>query len=81
MVVMAVLGGAGTVLGPMIGAVALQYLSEWLRDHLTDYHTFVFGAIIVLSVLLLPMGLVNFAREAWKERRLVLLDSIRRYRL
>jgi branched-chain amino acid transport system permease protein len=81
MVVMAVLGGAGTVLGPMIGAVALQYLSEWLRDNLTDYHTFVFGGIIVLAVLLLPMGVVNFARDSWRERRISLLDAIRQYRL
>src|SRR4051794_35021329 len=81
MVVMAVLGGAGTVLGPMIGAVALQYLSEWLRDNLTDYHTFVFGGIIVLAVLLIPMGLVNFTRDAWKRRRIALLDATRQYRL
>jgi branched-chain amino acid transport system permease protein len=81
MVVMAVLGGAGTVLGPVIGAVGLQYLSEWLRDNLTDYHTFVFGGIIVLAVLLIPMGLVNFTREAWRERRISLLQATRRYRL
>jgi branched-chain amino acid transport system permease protein len=81
MVVMAVLGGAGTVLGPMIGAVGLQYLSEWLRDHVTDYHTFIFGAIIVVAVILLPMGIVNFTREAWQRRRIALLDAVRAYRL
>jgi branched-chain amino acid transport system permease protein len=81
MVVMAVIGGAGTVVGPVIGAVGLQYLSEWLRDNLTDYHTFVFGGIIVLAVMLMPMGLVNFAREAWKERRFALFKATRRYRL
>ena len=81
MVVMAVLGGAGTVVGPMIGAVGLQFLSEWLRDHVTEYHTFIFGAIIVVAVLLLPMGIVNFAREAWQRRRVALLDAVRAYRL
>jgi branched-chain amino acid transport system permease protein len=81
MVVMAVLGGAGTVLGPMIGAVGLQYLSEWLRDHVTDYHTFIFGALIVAAVLLVPMGVVNFTREAWERRRLAFLDAVRAYRL
>jgi branched-chain amino acid transport system permease protein len=81
MVVMAVLGGAGTVLGPLIGAVGLQYLSEYLRDHVTDYHTFIFGAIIVVAVVLLPMGIVNFTREAWKRRRIALLESIRQYRI
>jgi branched-chain amino acid transport system permease protein len=81
MVVMAVLGGAGTVIGPVIGAVALQYLSEYLRDHATDYHTFIFGGIVVLAVLLLPMGVVNFTREAWERRRIALLDAVRTYRL
>jgi branched-chain amino acid transport system permease protein len=81
MVVMCVFGGAGTVIGPMVGAVILQYLSEWLRDNLTDYHTFVFGAIIVLAVLLMPMGLVNFTRDAWKQRRIALFEATRKYRL
>ena len=81
MVIMAVLGGAGTVVGPVIGAVSLQYLSEWLRDHLTDYHTFVFGAIIVLAVLVVPMGVVNFTREAWTRRRIALFEAVRQYRL
>ncbi len=80
-VVMAVLGGSGTVLGPVLGAVGLQYLSEYLRDNFPDYHTFIFGAIIVAAVVLLPMGTVSFTREAWKRRRIVLLDAVRAYRL
>jgi branched-chain amino acid transport system permease protein len=81
MVVMAVLGGAGTVAGPVIGAVSLQYLSEWLRDHFPDYHTFVFGGIIVLAVLVVPMGIVNFTREAWQHKRISLFEAVRQYRL
>lgn len=80
-VVMAVLGGSGTVWGPVIGAVSLQYLSEWLRDNFTDYHTFVFGAIIVIAVMILPMGVVTFVKDAWRERRFGLLDSVKAYRL
>jgi branched-chain amino acid transport system permease protein len=81
MVVMCVLGGAGTVLGPVIGGVLLQYLSEWLLDHFTDYHTFVFGAIIVIAVLVVPMGIVNFTRDAWKRRRIAPFEAVRQYRL
>jgi branched-chain amino acid transport system permease protein len=81
MVVMVVIGGSGTVLGPVIGAVALQYLSEWLRTNYTDLHTFIFGAIIVVAVVLLPMGAVSFARESWAQRRISLLTTIRTYRL
>jgi branched-chain amino acid transport system permease protein len=81
MVVMAVIGGSGTVLGPVAGAVGLQYLSEWLRDNYTDAHTFIFGAIIVAAVILLPMGAANFARESWKRRRVALFETVRAYRL
>jgi branched-chain amino acid transport system permease protein len=81
MVVMAVLGGAGTVLGPVLGAVSLQYLSEYLRDNFPDYHTLIFGGIIVVAVVLLPMGVVSFTREAWRRRRIGLLDAVRAYRL
>ena len=81
MVVMAVIGGSGTVIGPVIGAVALQFLSEWLRTHYTDLHTFIFGAIIVVAVVLLPMGLVSFTRESIAQRRISLLDTVRAYRL
>jgi branched-chain amino acid transport system permease protein len=81
MVVMAVIGGTGTVIGPVIGAVLLQFLSEWLRTNYTDLHTFIFGGIIIVAVVLSPMGIVSFARESWAHRRISLLDTIRAYRL
>jgi len=81
MVVMAVIGGTGTVIGPVVGAVLLQFLSEWLRTNYTDLHIFIFGGIIVVAVVLLPMGIVSFARESWANRRISLLDTVRAYRL
>ena len=80
-VVMAVIGGTGTVVGPVVGAVALQFLSEYLRRHYLEVHTLIFGAIIVLAVIFLPQGSVSFARESLTERRLPFLDNIRRNRL
>ena len=73
MVVMVVIGGSGTVLGPLLGAVALQYLSEWLRQHYTNLHTFILGAIIIVAVILLPQGVVNYVREAARTRDFSLL--------
>jgi len=81
MVVMAVIGGTGTVVGPVIGAVVLQFLSEWLRTHYTNAHTIIFGGIIMAAVLLLPMGVVSFARDSWEHRRISLLDTVKAYRL
>lgn len=81
MVVMVVIGGSGTVLGPVLGAVSLQFVSEYLRQHYTSAHTFILGAIVIVAVLLLPEGAVSFARASWRERRLSMLDTVRRYRL
>ena len=67
--------------GVTLPAVALQFPSEWLRTNYTDLHTFIFGGIIVVAVVLLPMGLVSFARESWAHRRISLLDTVRAYRL
>ncbi|MBA2699227.1 MAG: branched-chain amino acid ABC transporter permease [Nocardioidaceae bacterium] len=81
MVVMVVIGGSGTVLGPLLGAVGLQYLSEYLRHSYTEAHTFILGAIIIVAVVFLPQGFVNYVREARRSGDYSLLANVRRYRL
>ncbi|HEX5494879.1 MAG TPA: branched-chain amino acid ABC transporter permease [Mycobacteriales bacterium] len=81
MIIMVILGGSGTVLGPLLGAVGLQYVSEWLRQHYTNAHVFILGAVIIAAVVLLPQGAVTYARDAWRTREFSLLSNIRRYRL
>jgi branched-chain amino acid transport system permease protein len=81
MVVMVILGGAGTVVGPVVGAIVVAYGSEYLRQHLPTVHTLVLGALIVVAVILLPQGFVNYLREGARQRRFSLLDNVRRYRL
>lgn len=81
MVVMVVIGGSGTVLGPLVGAVILQFLSEWLRQNYTTVHSLLLGAMIILAVILLPQGLVNYVREARRSGEWSILANVRRYRL
>jgi branched-chain amino acid transport system permease protein len=81
MVVMVVLGGSGTVLGPVLGAVGLQYVSEYLRQNYTEVHIFMLGAIIIVAVVLLPQGIVSYVRDGRKNHELSLLANVRRYRL
>jgi branched-chain amino acid transport system permease protein len=56
-IVMALLGGVGTVAGPFIGTLILAGVNEGLQRVFLKIHTLFFGAIIVLVVLLLPRGL------------------------
>jgi branched-chain amino acid transport system permease protein len=81
MVVMVVLGGAGTVIGPVLGGVAVAYASEWLRQHYPDVHTFLLGGLIIAAVVLLPQGFTTYLADALRTRRFSLLDNVRRYRL
>lgn len=81
MVIMVVISGSGTVIGPLLGAIALQFVSEWLRQHYTEIHTFILGAIIIVAVVLVPQGVVPYIRDAVRTRQFSLLANIKRYRL
>ncbi len=81
MIMMVVIGGSGTVIGPLLGALGLQFISEYLREHFTSGHTFILGLIIILAVILIPQGLVNYIREGRRTKQYSLLTNIRRYRL
>lgn len=80
-VAMAVVGGAGTVAGPLLGAGTLALLSEYLRQRYVGLHLAVFGAMLVAVVIFVPQGAVGFARQAWADRRFGFLDNIRRHRI
>ena len=55
---MIVVGGIGTVWGPIVGAVIIMLLDEGLREF-QDYRTMGLGIILAVFVLLLPKGLVG----------------------
>src|SRR5260370_33409733 len=76
-----VTGGRGSIAGPVVGAVGLELLSQFLRVNLGSYNQLIFGAIIVLVVVFFPQGVVNYFREAVKTRQFSILDNVRRYRL
>lgn len=53
------LGGLGTVMGPVVGTVGLYWLREVLWTNLLDYHLAAQGVLLILIVLFLPKGLVG----------------------
>jgi branched-chain amino acid transport system permease protein len=55
---MIVIGGIGTFWGPILGTVALMLLNEQLRD-VEQWRVLIFGAAMVVFVILLPGGLVR----------------------
>lgn len=65
MLVMVMLGGMGTVLGPMVGAVAYQGLRGYLLTSpiFKDLHLAVAGMILLLIILFVPAGAVGWVRH------------------
>ena len=57
-----VVGGIGTISGPILGAVVLGVLSEALR-RTTAYQEVLHGMILVLFMVFAPGGLVGIARR------------------
>jgi branched-chain amino acid transport system permease protein len=56
------LGGAGTILGPIVGALLMFYLVEWTGD-VTESYRIVVGAALVLLTLFFPKGILGTLRE------------------
>jgi branched-chain amino acid transport system permease protein len=60
------LGGMGTVLGPLVGAILLSVVSELLWASYPEIYLSVIGAAILLAVLYAPRGVVNAGmRRGW----------------
>jgi ABC-type branched-subunit amino acid transport system permease subunit len=53
-------GGLGSVAGSIIGAVAFTVLPELLRGF-KEYNEFVFGAVLLLTLIFMPSGVVGLA--------------------
>jgi branched-chain amino acid transport system permease protein len=59
MIIMVLAGGKGTLAGPVVGAVIVVFLEEYLRDF-KDLRFSIFGLIVVAVVIFLPRGLMGF---------------------
>ena len=68
-VAMTLVGGLGTILGPIIGAFALTLGVESLRV-VGEYRLVIYGALIILVIMFLPRGLAS-AWEILGQRRSV----------
>ena len=66
--IMMLLGGPGTVLGPVVGSFILELLRVLVWERLLWGHQAVVGVVIVLVVLFLPEGLMRTLR-GWARRR------------
>jgi branched-chain amino acid transport system permease protein len=57
-IVMAILGGIGTLWGPLVGAVLMTQVSEALWANFPQAYLMIFGGLLVVLLILLPRGIV-----------------------
>ena len=67
-VVMSLVGGVGTLLGPLIGSVIITFVESFVGSY-TERHLIVLGVIFIVFVLFLPDGLCGLARRLFASGR------------
>ena len=58
-VLIALIGGAATLWGPLVAAIVFSVLAEALRLQLPQLYMMALGLLLILSVLYLPGGLAS----------------------
>ncbi len=72
MKLMAMLGGKGTVIGPIIGAVLLYAIQEIVWIQLPQAHLIAFGVFLILVARFMPRGLVGyFIDQGWARKGMI----------
>lgn len=62
-VIFNVIGGVGTLVGPIVGAAFFLLLREGLSRFFTEFYLIPLGAIFVAMVIFMPQGLLGFMRR------------------
>src|SRR5262245_45542553 len=66
-VIFNVMGGIGTLVGPIVGAGFFLLLRETFSRFFTEYYLIPVGIIFIAMVIFMPQGLLGFARR-WLNR-------------
>jgi branched-chain amino acid transport system permease protein len=69
LILYSMLGGIGTVAGPVIGAALMIILTQVVLGDLLDLHMALTGIVLIGMVTLAPKGLMGLVRKAWNRRR------------
>ena len=81
MIIMAVFGGPGSILGPVVGAFLLSGVSEILSTEISSLAGLFFGVVIVVAVVFMPRGLADLGQRYKKLGWHYFADNVRAHRL
>ncbi|HEX7736328.1 MAG TPA: branched-chain amino acid ABC transporter permease [Ktedonobacteraceae bacterium] len=66
---MSFLGGLGTLAGPVLGALLLMPLRQYLASTYPDWYLVIYGALFLVVLLLLPRGILPTFQDRWQKYR------------
>ena len=73
----AMLGGAATIWGPILGSIVLTLTSEIFKTYFEHTHLVVYGALLIVVVVFLPGGVVSlFMRRSQLRRQAGPIGSV-----
>lgn len=75
MILISIFGGAGTVIGPVVGGVALSVIDQVAWGNFLEYHRLIYGVLIVAIITLYPGGMVQLFRSLSERRQARLLAA------
>ena len=58
------LGGAGTVIGPLLGTGIMYYLIDFISE-ITKNYLLVVGIVLILMIIWFPLGIMGSVRRKW----------------
>jgi branched-chain amino acid transport system permease protein len=65
-VLMAMFGGMGNLLGPILGAVGFTALRDYLVTTYPNAFMLIFGAVLIIAILFMPNGILGLGQQAWR---------------
>lgn len=67
--IMMLLGGMGTVIGPVIGAALFQLVGDLIWSQFSGIHNMLLGALVIVVVLVVPNGVLDMLSRVRTGRR------------
>ena len=68
-VLMAMFGGMGNLVGPVLGAALFTYIGELLLTRFPDLYMLIFGVVLIVSIVFMPNGVVGLLQGLWRRIR------------
>ncbi len=75
MVVMSLLGGKGTLWGPVIGATLFHVIKEVTWTYLLGWQWVALGVLIIVNVVFFQDGIMGWMQSRWPERFGITVDA------